>query len=248
MRRVLLLTAGSVIFFPMPAGAGVDVVPDALNPNVQIEATREPTPSSGDHSSSSHPSGSAPVVPEEPSVCAVQAPSIGADAGPPTFVCAPGSPGAPGGRGEDGEVTEADLRRAVAEVPMPRLQARVQPAGRTLVNVPTILYAEPHILRRTVTLLGFEVDVEARPVRYMWHHGDGSSRATGSAGAPYPSKDVTHTYSRVADAVQVRVDTGWDVRFRVDGGDWTDLGEQLVSAGPATSLAVDEAAPVLTAP
>ena len=38
------------------------------------------------------------------------------------------------------------------------------------------------------------------------------------------------------------------VRFRVDGGPWQTIGQTLLAPGPATTLDVDEAAPVLTTP
>jgi hypothetical protein len=143
------------------------------------------------------------------------------------------------------QVTEGDVRRAVSEIPMPALDVKVQPAGRTLVNVPTILFTDPDPVRETVTLLGREVDVEATPTRYTWHHGDGTTRTTTRPGRPYPAKDVTHTYRRTADDLRVRVDTTYTVRYRIDGGDWTDLGTTLTANGTPTTVDVDEAAPVL---
>lgn len=146
------------------------------------------------------------------------------------------------------QITEGDIRRAVSEIPMPSLQIEVQPGERTLVNIPTIFHTDPRTLRESVTLLGFDIDVEARPVRYTWRPGDGSSKTTTKPGRPYPSKDVTHTYRRVADIVRPRVDTTYSVRYRVDGGAWTPLGQTLTATGEPTSLEVEEAAPVLVTP
>lgn len=145
------------------------------------------------------------------------------------------------------QVTEGDIRRAVSEIPMPSLQIQVQPGERTLVNVPTIFHTDPRTLRESVTLLGFDIDVEATPTRYTWHPGDGTSKTTTKPGRPYPAKDVTHTYRRVADEVRPRVDTTYSVRYRVDGGAWTPLGQTLTATGESTSLEVEEAAPVLVA-
>lgn len=146
------------------------------------------------------------------------------------------------------QVTEGDIRRAVSEIPMPSLQIQVQPGERTLVNVPTIFHTDPRTLRESVTLLGFDIDVEATPTRYTWHPGDGTSKSTTKPGRPYPAKDVTHTYRRVADEVRPRVDTTYSVRYRVDGGAWTPLGQTLTAQGAPTSLEVEEAAPVLVTP
>jgi hypothetical protein len=146
------------------------------------------------------------------------------------------------------QVTEGDIRRAVSEIPMPSLQIEVQPGESTLVNVPTIFHTDPRTLRESVTLLGFDIDVEATPVRYTWRPGDGSAKTTTKPGRPYPAKDVTHTYRKVADEVRPRVDTTYSVRFRVDGGAWQPLGQTLTAVGEPTSLEVEEAAPVLVTP
>jgi hypothetical protein len=138
------------------------------------------------------------------------------------------------------------MERAIREVPMPPLKLRIQPDGRTLVNVDTIFYTDPAHLRRTVTLLGHSVRLEAEPVRFTWVHGDGTRASTSKPGRPYPAKDVTHQYRRPDDNLRARVDTTYRVRYSVDGGGWADLAETLTAPGPATTLDVDEAAPVLT--
>ncbi len=129
---------------------------------------------------------------------------------------------------------------------MPPLRVRIQPGGRTLVNVDTIFYTDPTHLRRTVILLGHSVRLDAAPVRYTWVHGDGTRASTSKPGRPYPAKDVTHQYQRPDDNLRARVDTTYRVRYSVDGGSWATLGETLTAPGPATTLDVDEATPVLT--
>ena len=129
---------------------------------------------------------------------------------------------------------------------MPALELKVQPEGRTLVNVETIFYTEPTTLRRTVALLGHQVRLEATPVSYAWVHGDGTTERTSRPGEPYPAKDVTHRYQQPGEDLAARVDTTYRVRYTVDGGGWATLGETLTARGPATSVDVDEAAPVLT--
>ena len=129
---------------------------------------------------------------------------------------------------------------------MPPLKVRIQPGGRTLVNVDTIFYTDPTHLRRTVTLLGHSVRLDASPVRFTWVHGDGTQASTSRPGRPYPAKDVTHQYQQPGDDLRARVDTTYRVRYSVDGGGWATLGETLTAPGPTTALDVDEAAPVLT--
>lgn len=144
------------------------------------------------------------------------------------------------------ELTPGHILRAARTIGLPSLQVEVQPGGETLVNVPTIFYAEPRPFARSVDLLGYDVDLAATPVQYLWIHGDGTSRATSSPGSPYPAMDVTHRYREPADVVRPRVDVTYRVRFRVDGGPWQTLGPTLLASGPAAQLEVSEAAPVLT--
>ena len=129
---------------------------------------------------------------------------------------------------------------------MPALKVHIQPGGETLVNVDTIFFTDPTHLRRTVTLLGHAVRLDARPVTYTWVHGDGTRASTSNPGRPYPSKDVTHQYAQPGTDLRARVDTTYRVRYSVDGGGWAELDETLTAAGPTAILDVDEAAPVLT--
>ncbi|MGA9714291.1 MAG: hypothetical protein WBQ48_00530, partial [Aeromicrobium sp.] len=112
----------------------------------------------------------------------------------------------------------------------------------------TNFYTDPENFARSIDLLGFDVDLRAKPVRYTWVHGDGTRRATTQPGRPYPHLDVTHRYREPADVVRPRVNVTYRVRYRVDGGAWAALGQTLTASGPTTELAVNEAAPVLTAP
>jgi hypothetical protein len=135
-------------------------------------------------------------------------------------------------------------RQAVATIPLPGLTLHVQPDGETLVNVPTIFWVEPQPFETSIDLLGHEIEVEATPESFTWVHGDGSMQTTDDPGKPYPRGDVTHRYGQPAE-LQARVDTTYSVRFSIDGDGWTDLGEALIAAGPATAIDVHEAAPVL---
>ncbi|HSE10291.1 MAG TPA: hypothetical protein VLB29_16640 [Nocardioidaceae bacterium] len=126
------------------------------------------------------------------------------------------------------------------------MTARTQPEGKTLVNFDTIFYTEAQPFNATVTLLGQQVDITAEPEQYTWHHGDGSSTATTSPGAPYPSKEITYRYSDADTTVSPRVDVTYSARFRVNGGAWQDIDETVTIAGPEGSLRVSEARPVLS--
>jgi len=134
---------------------------------------------------------------------------------------------------------------AVESLPMPALALNVQPDGPTLVNAPTIFYAEPEPFSTSVDLLGHTIDVRAEPVSFIWVHGDGTSRSTSTPGKPYPSRDVAHRYMKPAHGVSARVDTVYEVEFSIDGDGWESLDAPLIATGPATSIEVQEAAPVL---
>lgn len=142
----------------------------------------------------------------------------------------------------------AEIRRAVESVGLPALALRIQPGGQTLVNVATIFHTEAPEFRHSTVLLGQAVEITATPARFTWHHGDGTTQTTSTPGAPYPSTAVTHRYARVAAGLAPRVDVGYRVSYRVNGGDVQEIDQLITASGPSTDLAVVEAAPVVVAP
>jgi hypothetical protein len=130
----------------------------------------------------------------------------------------------------------------------PKLHVKVQPAGRTLVNVDTIVYTdESQVYRQTVTVLGFPVEVEAMPMSYTWTFGDATSVTTTTPGRPYPAKDITHKYMKKA-GVSLTLTTNYAARFNVAGTGWQYVEGIVPITGPATALQVREAVPVLVDP
>ncbi|HET9860985.1 MAG TPA: hypothetical protein VFQ19_14485, partial [Nocardioidaceae bacterium] len=117
---------------------------------------------------------------------------------------------------------------------------------KTLVNFATIFFAEPETFTRTLTLLGQQVDVEATPSQFTWHYGDGTSQTTTSPGAPYPSKEITYSYTDAHTTVTPSVDVTYTARFRVNSGGWQDISETVTIAGPAGNLRISEATAVLS--
>ncbi len=144
------------------------------------------------------------------------------------------------------KLTPDRVLEAVRRIGLPSLQIRVQPDNATLVNFDTIFYAEPETFERTVTLLGFSVDVRAEGSTYRWLFGDGEAMTTQAPGAPYPAKDITHKYGDAHVTVHPRVDVTYEVQYRVDGGAWQTLDETLTAEGPPTALRIKEATPVLS--
>ena len=143
-------------------------------------------------------------------------------------------------------MTPALVLTALRRLGLPSLEARTQPEDKTLVNFATIFYAEPESFARTLTLLGQQVEVEAEPVQFTWHHGDGTSQTTTSPGAPYPSKEITYSYTDAHTTVAPSVDVTYAARFRVGGGGWQDIAETVTIAGPSSPLRISEATAVLS--
>ncbi|MFY0408290.1 hypothetical protein [Solicola sp. PLA-1-18] len=144
------------------------------------------------------------------------------------------------------QVTPGIVLTEVRRIGLPTLDIQIQPAGQTLVNFDTIFYAQEPTFERNVDLLGYDVDIVAEATTYTWHAGDGTTTRTSDPGGPYPNKDVTHRYTRTTEAVSPRVDVTYQVQFRVDGGEWETIDQPLTATGQSATLAVREAAPVLT--
>lgn len=144
------------------------------------------------------------------------------------------------------KVTPGQILTATRTIGLPSLKINIQPGTATLINFDTIFYARTRPFARSVTLLGYDIDLAATPVGYTWHHGDGTSHTTGEPGAPYPSKAVTYRYMQTAKHLSPSVDVTYRVRYRVDGGSWQTLSQTLTANGPAGDLEVKEAGAVLT--
>jgi len=129
-------------------------------------------------------------------------------------------------------LTAAEFRR----LPIAPSVLNVQPdAPQVLVNMPTIVFTDPAMQSFTTALLGFPVEVEATPTRFVWDFGDGSDPiVTTSPGHPYPDQDVSYPYPRVGTYV-ISVTTEFTGRYRVAGTTtW------LAVAGTATTATTSD--------
>jgi hypothetical protein len=245
MRRlsIVILALIGILASTDSALAGVGIKPDPTVPGVRLDAIKKPRPTAP-ATGLRRPTREVgdPSNPERRFLCARQS-SGRCRLGGSFSIPLP----QPAEEGEQPQLTVGDILRAAREIGLPSLRVRVQPGAETLVNVPTIFSTQPQPFRRSVDLLGFDVDLAAEPVSFRWVHGDGTSATTSSPGRPYPAMDVTHRYRAPDDEVSVRVDVTYEVRYRVDGGAWSGLGETLTASGPSVPLEVKEAAPVLTA-
>ena len=99
---------------------------------------------------------------------------------------------------------------------LPTLQVAYQPAGKILPRIPVIFFTDlPTFFNKDYRILGQKVSVNVKP-QSMWSFGDSSILVTNKAGKPYPSTEITHSYS-VPGTYTVLVATIWSGDFTVDG-------------------------------
>jgi len=145
-------------------------------------------------------------------------------------------------------LTTQDVISAVRRVGVPA--ATVEGPQYTLVNLETTFFTRPQTIDRSLTIIGYTVDVQVDPSSYQWNWGDGTTTTSRTAGQPYPSKDVTHAYLHASDegaALALSVDVTYAARYRVDGGPWQTIPDVMTIAGPPTELPVKQATAVLVA-
>jgi hypothetical protein len=135
---------------------------------------------------------------------------------------------------------------AIRRIGLPAVEAKTQPADKTLVNFETIFYAEAEPFTRTLTLLGQQVDLDITPSTFHWVFGDGASEDTHTAGAPYPAKEIVHKYLDAHVTVRHHLEITWTARYRVNGGAWQDVPGTVTRAGPESVLRIAEATPALS--
>ena len=231
MRRAsVLLSAVAIFAAGMASSAAVGVRPDPDSPGLLLEHQDEITPRA--------PAAGGSPVAAPPPLRSLNGACVGAL----TIGACEADPAAPS------VDVSAEIRRAVESVGLPALGLRIQPGGETLVNVATIFHTEAPEFRHSTVLLGQAVEITATPSRFTWHHGDGTTQTTSTPGAPYPSTAVTHRYTRVASGLTPRVDVGYRVTYRINGGTAQQIDQLITASGPPAGLDVAEAAPVVVAP
>lgn len=90
----------------------------------------------------------------------------------------------------------------------------MQPSVQQVVNARGYFMAGGvDAMTRTFGGGGFEMTITATPT-YVWDFGDGTTVETQSRGGPYPTGDVTHTYTSAATRT-VTLTTRWHAEFTV---------------------------------
>jgi hypothetical protein len=145
------------------------------------------------------------------------------------------------------QITTEVVRRELKNVNFPALSVQVQPQGRTLVNLKTIVYTKPIPVDQIVPILSWPVGVRATASSYTWIFGDGTTATSTSEGTPYPAFDVFHQYKK-RGKVAITVTVHYTARYQLPGQGWTTLAGTVDITGAATALTVAEARPALIDP
>ena len=99
---------------------------------------------------------------------------------------------------------------------LPTLQVAYQPEGAALIRVPVIFFTDlPTFFNKTYRIIGIPVSVNLKP-NSLWDFGDGSKLITNKAGKPYPSTEITHSYS-VPGIYVVKVSSIWTGTYSIAG-------------------------------
>jgi hypothetical protein len=154
----------------------------------------------------------------------------------PTTVClGPDSPGLPAKAAIAGI-----LARDFKDLIVVKGVAHVDPHGSTLVNFENGFWTDARTYSLApVQLLGHRVVVTARPERFDWYFGDGTSALDAGPGRS-GTTDVAHTYADKG-IVNPYVVITWSGTFTVDGGAPLDVIGTATTTGDGTPLQVKEA-------
>jgi hypothetical protein len=126
----------------------------------------------------------------------------------------------------------AVAQRVAGEIPLPGVSIGLAPDehGLTGLNQTYWVVGMPPggVFTASTTALGSTIDVEARPTSFVWDFGDGTGTvATTSPGVAYPGDGPTaihHIYEAKNLGYTLTLTFVLDVRYRVNGGAWTELG------------------------
>ncbi|UJH69866.1 hypothetical protein [Ornithinimicrobium sp. INDO-MA30-4] len=118
------------------------------------------------------------------------------------------------------------------------------PGNRTLINLPVyyqLAWPEAGFAPGEIdstTLVGHQVDIRPRLDSATYFFGDGStSGPTTSLGGPYPTGDITHTYTS-SGAVNPHIEATYTGEVSVDGGAWQPIPATVSITGTAEDLQI----------
>lgn len=142
-------------------------------------------------------------------------------------------------------VTANTVRASVVKaLPAPVIGSAPPAQGLPLVNVQVITWvktADGELSLGSARLLGHDVDFRGKVQTVAWNFGDGSTANSEGPGRAYdfdanPCQDYLcpgyfgHVY-RTRGGVTITARATWFAQFRVDGGDWIDVGNVQGTVG-----------------
>jgi len=138
--------------------------------------------------------------------------------------------------GGSSDVSLAELvQQQWQQTRLPQPVISLEPAdGLTLVNLGTYMQAEQRDFTTTMTLLGQDVFLRAKPVMWHWDYGDGTQIVSRDhPGSYYPDSDGWHAYLEPGFyTAQVTIE--WQGEFSTDNSEWSPIygtGKTTSSAG-----------------
>lgn len=127
-------------------------------------------------------------------------------------------------------------REDFARLPVQPLAAHAGPdEGWLPVSMINVLHTEPVTQALETELLGTPVQVRALPIEYHWDLGDGNTITTKKPGKPFPSEQVTATYSQEG-WYDITLTTTFAGQYSVNGGEWQDIDGTIEIASDPVAL------------
>jgi len=127
---------------------------------------------------------------------------------------------------------------------LPTASIYLQPQSGALIHEPVIFWTDsPQSFKKSLYLLDVKIDLDLT-VNFLWIWGDGSTFATSLIGAPFPSFEITHIYSK-SGLNKVSLSSKWSGRYRLDGGVWLQI-PGVITTTRSTQIQISQARTVFT--
>ena len=119
-----------------------------------------------------------------------------------------------------------------------------QPQSGILIREPVIFWTDsPQSFKKSLRLLDVKIDLDLR-AKFLWSWGDGATFETDLIGAPFPSFQISHTYSN-SGVKKVGLMIKWSGRYRLDGGVWLQI-PGVITTNQSNQIQIMKARTVFT--
>jgi hypothetical protein len=141
------------------------------------------------------------------------------------------------------KVVRKSLKDQIRQI-LPTASIYLQPQSGILIREPVIFWTDsPQSFKKSLYLLDVKIDLDLT-VNFLWNWGDGSTFGTTLIGAPFPSFEITHIYSR-SGFNKVSLSSNWSGRYRLDGGVWQQI-PGVITTMRSTQIQIRQARTVFT--